>query len=400
MNLIDKVILEWSYKAKKGYPDINSQEDLALFESMFGFNLTENSIQVQARSKIISDNPGMFAVQSKPGRIMNVNKISAQEFVDILKTTFDIENVKVHGPNTGPNKKSLTSKASATFDMFEFEFEDKQVLLLLVGGASANKGQQFEDRMFTELRDAAGIDITDLESPQVVQLLNFLKIDPKSYSQADVNQTGGKDTKRPLNLDIGAEDKGSTISDVEIKTPGKMHYLSIKNKKGDNIYNGGNVSAIRFNEDKTKIILDQDLFNADKTKVSIFDMFSIDPQKVVIGLNNYINQTGEDLGLQSVDFDKDRVFKMIGSAVDYGYTYVREATDTTLKIIQLNTAEDAGKFTGIPKAVKIRYPNRATKSTNIAVELEGSRAGYSKVLIEIRNAAGGLDKPSIKAKIL
>ena len=91
---------------------------------------------------------------------------------------------------------------------------------------------------------------------------------------------------------------------------------------------------------------------------------------------------------------------MIGSAVDYGYTYVREATDTTLKIIQLDTAEDAGKFTGIPKAVKIRYPNRATKSTNIAVELEGSRAGYSKVLIEIRNAAGGLDKPSIKAKIL
>jgi hypothetical protein len=39
MNLIDRVILEWSYKTKKGYPDINSQEDIALFESIFGFNL-------------------------------------------------------------------------------------------------------------------------------------------------------------------------------------------------------------------------------------------------------------------------------------------------------------------------------------------------------------------------
>ena len=39
MNLIDKAILEWSYKTKKGYPDINSQEDIALFESIFGFNL-------------------------------------------------------------------------------------------------------------------------------------------------------------------------------------------------------------------------------------------------------------------------------------------------------------------------------------------------------------------------
>ena len=44
MNLIDRVILEWSYKTKKGYPDINSQEDMALFESMFGFNLNEGKL--------------------------------------------------------------------------------------------------------------------------------------------------------------------------------------------------------------------------------------------------------------------------------------------------------------------------------------------------------------------
>lgn len=39
MNLLDKVIQEWSYKTKKGYPDINSKEDMDLFESMFGFRL-------------------------------------------------------------------------------------------------------------------------------------------------------------------------------------------------------------------------------------------------------------------------------------------------------------------------------------------------------------------------
>ena len=44
MNLIDRVILEWSYKTKKGYPDINSQEDMALFESMFGFSLNETPL--------------------------------------------------------------------------------------------------------------------------------------------------------------------------------------------------------------------------------------------------------------------------------------------------------------------------------------------------------------------
>lgn len=42
MNLLDKVIQEWSVKTKKGYPDINSKEDMDLFESMFGFRLDED----------------------------------------------------------------------------------------------------------------------------------------------------------------------------------------------------------------------------------------------------------------------------------------------------------------------------------------------------------------------
>lgn len=39
MNLIDKAILEWSYRTKKGYPDLNNEEDIRVFESLFGFNL-------------------------------------------------------------------------------------------------------------------------------------------------------------------------------------------------------------------------------------------------------------------------------------------------------------------------------------------------------------------------
>ena len=45
MNLIDRVILEWSYKTTKGYPDINSQEDIKLFESMFGFDPTVTELK-------------------------------------------------------------------------------------------------------------------------------------------------------------------------------------------------------------------------------------------------------------------------------------------------------------------------------------------------------------------
>ena len=51
MNVIDRVILEWSYKTRKGYPDINSQEDMDLFESMFGFNLKETPLTPKELSK-------------------------------------------------------------------------------------------------------------------------------------------------------------------------------------------------------------------------------------------------------------------------------------------------------------------------------------------------------------
>lgn len=45
MNLIDKIILEWSYRTKRGYPDLNNEEDLRIFESMFGFDPTINELQ-------------------------------------------------------------------------------------------------------------------------------------------------------------------------------------------------------------------------------------------------------------------------------------------------------------------------------------------------------------------
>ena len=41
MNLLEKVILEWSYRCDKGYPDMSNEDDMNLFESLFGFRLDE-----------------------------------------------------------------------------------------------------------------------------------------------------------------------------------------------------------------------------------------------------------------------------------------------------------------------------------------------------------------------
>lgn len=47
MNLLDRVIQEWSYRTNKGYPDVNSKHDMDIFESMFGFRLDSASKQIE-----------------------------------------------------------------------------------------------------------------------------------------------------------------------------------------------------------------------------------------------------------------------------------------------------------------------------------------------------------------
>lgn len=93
MNLLDKAILEWAWQCDKGYPDINSQEDVALFESMFGFNLNEASyltpanlakekgrsgerridilIDKIAKGKELETRKGLFTVHDPKGQIVS-----------------------------------------------------------------------------------------------------------------------------------------------------------------------------------------------------------------------------------------------------------------------------------------------------------------------------------------
>lgn len=44
MSLIDRTILEWAWMSEKGYPDINNENDLRVFESSFGFKVFEGSL--------------------------------------------------------------------------------------------------------------------------------------------------------------------------------------------------------------------------------------------------------------------------------------------------------------------------------------------------------------------
>ena len=400
MNTFDKFFTKFAYKFDKGYPDMNNDQDVLLLESFISevigekFSLEEGAADVKIRQELIDKNPGFFDTQSDSRRIANKNKISADEFVKIVKDTFTIDNVIVHPPNSGPNKKPSVH-SSSKFNMFEFEVDGKKYLFILSGGASANVGQQFEDKITLNLKDAIGLSMSDIEDEQTKQILNKLNINPQDLTKVD--QTGGQDTKRTINPEAGPQDRGKTISDVTVIANNKPYYLSIKNKTGDNIYNGGTISSITYNKEDNKVEFDQNKFNSDKLKQSVFNMFNIDPIKVTDGLNNYIEDKGEVPSWQDVDIDKDEVMGFIGSAVDYGYYYVRE-DGKGIKVIHLESPEDVAKLIGKITYAKVKYPGNGVKSTYARVGLEDSEQGLRYIEVQIRNASGGIANPVIKVQ--
>jgi hypothetical protein len=379
---------------------MNNDQDVLLLESLISeaigekFSLEEGAADVKIRQELIDKNPGFFDTQSDSRRIANKNKISADEFVKIVKDTFTIDNVIVHPPNSGPNKKPSVH-SSSKFNMFEFEVDGKKYLFILSGGASANVGQQFEDKITSNLKDAIGLSMSDIEDEQTKQILNKLNINPQDLTKVD--QTGGQDTKRTINPEAGPQDRGKTISDVTVIANNKPYYLSIKNKTGDNIYNGGTISSITYNKEDNKVEFDQSKYNSDKLKQSVFNMFDIDPIKVTDGLNDYIEDKGTEPSWQDVNIDKDEVMGFIGSAVDYGYYYVREEGNG-VKVIHLESPEDVDKLIGKITYAKVKYPGKGVKSTYARVGLKDSEQGLRYIEVQIRNASGGIANPVIKVQ--
>ena len=400
MDILEKYLRNISYKFPKGYPDMKDKQDVLLLESMLSkvlgeeFNLNEAASDVKIVKTLIDNNPGYFDTQSDSRRIANKKKISSEEFVNIVKDTFSIDDVIIHPPNSGPNKKPNTH-SSSKFNMFEFTVDNKTYLILLSGGASANKGQDFEDKITLGLQDAIGLSIDDIENEQIKQILNKLGINPQDLTKVD--QTGGQDTKRTINPEAGPQNRGKTISDVTVIANGKSYYLSIKNKTGDNIYNGGTVSSITYNEETNKVEFNKSIFNSDKLKSSVFNMFDIDPIKVTNGLNNYIEDKGEVPNWQNVNIDKDEVMGFIGSAVDYGYYYIRE-DGKGIKVIHLESPEDVSKLIGKINYAKVKYPGNGVKSTYARIGLEDSEQGLRYIEVQIRNASGGIANPVIKVQ--
>ncbi len=146
MKVLDKFFKKYSYKFDKGYPDMNNEQDILLLETIFKkeFNIIleigKTQKHIIAKDKIVNSPEGKKAglvpmAKTAIYRIGNRNKISSDEFIEVIKSVYPETEVEVLAKGVGDNK-------SGTFNMFKFTTEEGDVSFYLAGGG--NEGEKYE----------------------------------------------------------------------------------------------------------------------------------------------------------------------------------------------------------------------------------------------------------------
>ena len=127
MEILDKILLEWSYRCEKGYPDLNNEADLAIFKQLFevdlkelnpqGFRILEFS-ELKKRGGPRLKKLDSFIKGSKPFTNANGEEViliySDDAYSDLFANA-DIEGLKALGKssiNSFPFSKTLKEKTT------------------------------------------------------------------------------------------------------------------------------------------------------------------------------------------------------------------------------------------------------------------------------------------------
>ena len=376
---IDELLVEWSYRTRKGYPDMGDPSDILIlkeilenldlpFEQIIP-NLEEGTKAANTRSAIdfiLQSNYAKehgFKKMANTYRIGNIDGIDKDRFLEILMDLFNNPKITIHDPGSGPN-------ASSKYNMFEFELEEEGLVQIYLAGG-ANKGEKYEQDILERIQASLGSSIDEVQYDDIKELFQTMGINPANHSPQDAAFMGAADTKRQLSFD-GPTDLGSKVADIVIKT-NPPTFLSIKDKKGSAIYNGGNVTFIRMEGEKA--IFDQSKYDEKPLFREIFEACGIDPQRIADGINSYLTKTGEKSEWQSsTSVDLVKVKNLLASSFGYGYWYVREKAKNNIFVHYIEGEQGAYDMVGElqSNAVKIKYPGTTSKNMEIVIETNSS----------------------------
>ena len=142
MDLLDKVLLEWSVRCEKGYPDFNNEQDLAIFESMFGFKLLEN------RFSSNSIKAAQYIADSPEGKANDVRAFKSRDYANRINllTIKDPEEIKVFlGKIFDIDSNTITAipprgQGNPSNTYYAYAFDSKKFGEVLINVSTGKKG--------------------------------------------------------------------------------------------------------------------------------------------------------------------------------------------------------------------------------------------------------------------
>lgn len=273
--------------------------------------------------------------------------------------------------------------------------ESVEVLKELLASPEIKKkespGKTHETDVIAALKSSAGLSIDEIEDEAIKDLFNQLELDPSSISSNDIYSTGDANSKRPVDVEKGAQDVGEKIADTVINAGDRKIYLSLKDTRGKYFYNGPVVPFII--EKNGKVFYDPKKKESNALAKKIFDLFGISVKRLVDSLNDYVPKNISEIEMKLVNKvstkkSKD-IINLLASGLGFGYYYVRRKANGFF-VYKINSVEDAEALIGTIKGVSVKYPGKNSKALTISITTKSDITNKeSKYLIDIRDKKGG-----------
>lgn len=350
-------------------------EDHTFIEYLLGFLEKELDLIEMRRREGVAKNTGVNNVEVR----IKPKDLKAEELPDVD----DVYNTIVkNAKKLGIEKAKINRPSPNSSKFFSVHFKKGGKTYDIVLAQGANKGEAFESDLYNNVikyLDESSLNVD--EANEVEELFNALKnADPKFKIQdiVEFKRRSGSTKRKTVDLESTGEIIGDYV--IEMKSPKRTLYLSLKNPKGLTFANLGIAGLF----DKS--------FNFDTSmpEYSMLTDVGVDFDIIKKGLKAY--EAGKTFlkreSSGGIVRKNSKLYKFLKTAWGKNYFYVKKYKNGFKAFFVDEDFIDQVLLRGL-RIEKISYPyaDGANKAKGFSMTLENDLVKYR---LEIRNPSGGI----------
>lgn len=345
MSVVDKIVNEWAFRCKKGYPDMNNPDDLAIFNNLFEIDIKQQrlgTINKKAIDILVEKYPEIFIKLASPLRIGNKGTITQDEFIKIINDTFSTT-PKIYPPHSKENSQQSYPKGSSKYTRYVFATANGEANLILAGKARHEASERQEVGILTAINSVEGVKtvvgsnenfkITDVVRAEKIPTTG--KIEPIADIQL-IRSKGSSPYKISAKANqaptigggglAGMSQLSKPVTDF-VKKFYEDAYEYYKNiiKQHPEITPETDLYKTRYFKDVNRVIpqdIVEEILRGTAAQGGPVDVYYIgDMDHVLVGVdNNTVTLSGEFLSIEDIAKDKTLYIHMKKRAGSYYYT--------------------------------------------------------------------------------